>query len=327
MDLAGLGLDEPETPPAEPVPASPPPAFADAAVAAPEMDITDFDTPDEQTAEPEDVAAMRALRLYARSRATGRTIAWDKTEHVYPSEEELLAYRRRLGDLLLDKRFVTVAQLDAALDRQKKTGEPLGEALLALGLVSQDTLVQVLGLQFRLETREIDPYLVPLDAIAALPQELAALHEVFPLEIEPDGALSLAVNQPLSRQTLTELEAAAGRPLRLYLATKSDLSFAIRRGFKRLEQADAASLKPLDRLLHVVADCRLWVPDWDASSYLEGGGGLSFKYLFNRFDYEVERSSLEFLLQYKYGTLFNKINVSGREKRISALFLTTIVKF
>jgi len=78
---------------------------------------------------------------------------------------------------------------------------------------------------------------------------------------------------------------------------------------------------------HVVADCRLWVPDWDASSYLEGGGGLSFKYLFNRFDYEVERSSLEFLLQYKYGTLFNKINVSGREKRISALFLTTIVKF
>jgi len=196
------------------------------------------------------VATMRALRLYARSRATGRTIAWDKTEHVYPSEEELLAYRRRLGDLLLDKRFVTVAQLDAALDRQKKTGEPLGEALLALGLVSQDTLVQVLGLQFRLETREIDPYLVPLDAIAALPQELAALHEVFPLEIEPDGALSLAVNQPLSRQTLTELEAAAGRPLKLYLSTKSDLSFAIRRGFKRLEQADAASLKPLDRLLH-----------------------------------------------------------------------------
>lgn len=194
------------------------------------------------------VATMRALRLYARYLVTGTAISWDKTDHVYPSEEELLAYRRRLGDLLLDKRIVTVAQLDAALDRQKKTGEPLGEALLNLGLVSQDKLIQTLGLQFRLEAREIDPYLVPLDAIAALPQDLAAAHQVFPLEIEPSGALALAVNRPPSRQLLTELETAVGRPIELYLAAKSDLSFAIRHGYKRLDQSEV-TITPLDETL------------------------------------------------------------------------------
>jgi len=85
-----------------------------------------------------------------------------------------------------------------------------------------------------------------------------------------------------------------------------------------------------DRLLitpHLVADFRLWTPDRDESSYIEGGGGLSLKYIFNRFDYEVERSSIEFLLQYKYGTLFNKTKIRDREDRISALFLTTIITF
>jgi adsorption protein B len=35
-------------------------------------------------------ATCRAIRLYARYLRTGKLIAWDKTSHVYPSEEELL---------------------------------------------------------------------------------------------------------------------------------------------------------------------------------------------------------------------------------------------
>jgi len=181
------------------------------------------------------VATLRALRLYLRYLLTGKTIAWDKTDHVYPSEEELVAYRRRLGDLLLDRRFITVAQLDNALERQKQTHMPLGRVLLDLGLISQDKLVQVLGVQFRLELREIDPYQVPLDAIAALPRETAVANEAFPLEIGPNGALAVAVQRPPTPQALMAMEQAAGRSIELYLATQSDLTFAIRRGFDRLE--------------------------------------------------------------------------------------------
>lgn len=36
------------------------------------------------------MATARAIRLYARFLRTGRLIAWDKTTHSYPSEEELL---------------------------------------------------------------------------------------------------------------------------------------------------------------------------------------------------------------------------------------------
>ena len=195
------------------------------------------------------VATMRAFKLYAKYLLTGKVIAWDKTDHLYPSEAELVAYRRRLGDLLLDKRSITIAQLDAALARQKETQQPLGQVLLDLGLATQNQLTQAFGLQFRLETREIDPYRTPLDAIAALPRELAVANTAFPLEIMPNGSLAVAVETPPSPQAMMAMEQAAGRSIELFLATKSDLAYAIRRGFERLPGSAAPEAKSVARVL------------------------------------------------------------------------------
>lgn len=72
-------------------------------------------------------ATMRAFRLYARYLLTGKVIAWDKTDHVYPSEAELVAYRRRLGDLMLDRRFITTRPAGCPpLHARKKPACPLG---------------------------------------------------------------------------------------------------------------------------------------------------------------------------------------------------------
>ncbi len=195
------------------------------------------------------VATLRAFKLYFRYLVTGKVIAWDKTEHVYPSEEELVAYRRRLGDLLLDRRFISIAQLDAALEEQKRTRMPLGQVLLDLGLISQDRLTQALGVQFRLETREIDPYRVSLAAIGAMPRDIAVANQAFPLEILPNGSLAVAVESPPSPQALLAMEQAAGRSIELYLATQSDLAFAIRRGFDRLQTPVATAGKSLGQFL------------------------------------------------------------------------------
>ena len=103
-----------------------------------------------------------------------------------------------------------------------------------------------------------------------------------------------------------------------------------RRSMFYVEGRQGISFNIRDRFLitpHLVADFRLWAPDANQSSYIEGGAGISFKYLFNKAEYEVYRSSLEVLLQYKYGNLFNKTDVTDRENLINALFITTILKF
>lgn len=44
-------------------------------------------------------ATCRAIFLYIRYLRTGKLISWDKTAHLFPSEGELQAFRRKVGDL------------------------------------------------------------------------------------------------------------------------------------------------------------------------------------------------------------------------------------
>ncbi len=53
--------------------------------------------------------------------------------------------RKRIGDILLENGFITEAQLQVALEEQKKTGELLGSILFGLGFISQKALFKVLS--------------------------------------------------------------------------------------------------------------------------------------------------------------------------------------
>ena len=52
-----------------------------------------------------------------------------------------------LGDKLLNEGLITSAQLDKALEEQKKIKEKLGETLIKLGYVSHDDLLPILANQ------------------------------------------------------------------------------------------------------------------------------------------------------------------------------------
>ncbi len=90
-------------------------------------------------------ATYRAIRLYARYLRTGKLIAWDKTQHVYPSEAELGGFRRRLGDLLLEHQLVTINQLQEALARQRSERRLLGAILIDMGALQETQLAHVLN--------------------------------------------------------------------------------------------------------------------------------------------------------------------------------------
>ena len=89
-------------------------------------------------------ATCRAISLYLRYLRTGKLISWDKTAHAFPSEAELQAFRRRLGDLLLERRLITVGQLDEALAQQTLEYRLLGSILIEMGVVREDDLMEAL---------------------------------------------------------------------------------------------------------------------------------------------------------------------------------------
>lgn len=186
-------------------------------------------------------ATIRAIWIYARYKATGKIIPWEKTEHVYPTEEELRGYRQRLGDLLIEKRFITLSQLEKALMIQKEKEELLGKILLDMGFVSENILLQALGQQFGLEIAEIDPYKTPLDLLKKFPRRLAIKYSVFPIGISSKGAIEVGTETLLPREVLSELENQVGKPIVLKLVTHGDISLAIRKGYERLTKKQPRS--------------------------------------------------------------------------------------
>lgn len=93
------------------------------------------------------MATARAIKLYLRFLRTGKFIAWDKTSHTFPSEKDLRGMRRRLGDLLLERRLVTASDLGQALSVQAQKPALLGAILTQMGVVREEDLNQVLQAQ------------------------------------------------------------------------------------------------------------------------------------------------------------------------------------
>lgn len=183
-------------------------------------------------------AALRAIRLYLRHLVTGETIAWDATAHSYPQEEELLAYRRRLGDLLLERQFLTQSQLEEALRIQSRDDRLLGDILLERGWVDEDQLIHALGVQLNVSTAVIDPYETPLEVLERFPRSLAVRYSVYPLGISDRGVVALASSRIPAREEVDALEEQVGERVDIVLSARSDVAFAIRRGYERLDGTD-----------------------------------------------------------------------------------------
>jgi adsorption protein B len=184
-------------------------------------------------------ACWRAMKQYASYLRTGKLIKWDKTDHVYPSEDALVAYRRRLGDLLLERRLVTVEALNQALEQQKIDARPLGSILVERGLVREAEMVQVLGAQLQLAVREVDPYRVPADVLAKVPRDLARQFGFVPVAVRDSGRMEIASSTLLTREQLDEIEARLGHPVDLCLTTSGDVAFAINRVYPPDEEVAA----------------------------------------------------------------------------------------
>ena len=124
-----------------------------------------------------------------------------------------MSRRIRLGESLVEAGLINAAQLDEALARKTTTGERIGEALVALGYITERDLVRTLAkdadIPF-LEASElrIDPGVVPLVTASA-----ARTNNLVPLRA--DGrALVVAMANPFDIGVIRSLERSSGRQIR-----------------------------------------------------------------------------------------------------------------
>ncbi len=128
----------------------------------------------------------------------------------------------RIGDLLQQEGLITQEQLEQALAEQKESGIKLGEAIVKLGFVDENTFLTTfaknLNIPFiNLKQREYDPELINL-----LPEAYARQFQAIVLEKEPMGIL-VGMVDPLDINAVDELSNALNAPLQFALVKPVDL--------------------------------------------------------------------------------------------------------
>ncbi len=131
---------------------------------------------------------------------------------------------RRLGDVLIDRGYLTDDDLARALDSQKQDqrGRLLGEILVELELCTEDQIVECLAREYgvpyaKLEARLFDPAVVDV-----LPRDYIEQNLVLPLFLV-GGVLTIAVSEPSNLFLIDEIRSITGTHVQIVAATPKDI--------------------------------------------------------------------------------------------------------
>lgn len=135
-------------------------------------------------------AVVQAAGRYAFARIRRQPLPWLKTDHSYPSRAALLPHKRKLGEILAGSGYLGASAVKQAL-AMCPPGERLGEYLVRLGSLTEESLYEALSLQQGLSLTHLNPSDVPSGIARALPLSIARGWRVLPFRVA-GGSLFLA---------------------------------------------------------------------------------------------------------------------------------------
>lgn len=130
--------------------------------------------------------------------------------------------RIRIGDLLVEKDMISEAQLQHALQEQKLSGRKLGAALVELGYVEENALLNLLSAQLDIPFVELKQFRFDRDLVQLLPETSARRYRVIILREDPDGLL-LGMTDPTDIFCLDELQRVLKKNLKPAVVRESEL--------------------------------------------------------------------------------------------------------
>ncbi len=144
----------------------------------------------------------------------------------------------RLGEILVGRGQLSQEDLDRALELQRERGDKLGRILVDLGFVAHRDVVLALAEQLELPVARLDgPPLVSPET-EKLPPRFLRQARALPLRMD-EGALVLALADPLDFETLAAVRSATGLRVKAEIAIESELADALDRYYAEEERPEA----------------------------------------------------------------------------------------
>jgi type IV pilus assembly protein PilB len=136
----------------------------------------------------------------------------------------------RLGDLLLERGLITQDQLRIALQEQKAMGKPLGEALLALGFITEEIMRGALATSLGEESISLKGLVADPAALKMVAKPVAKRLSLFPVSFDATGnELLIASADPNNIVAADQINAILGGKVKTVwrLASTTEIQSAI----------------------------------------------------------------------------------------------------
>lgn len=134
---------------------------------------------------------------------------------------------KRLGELLIEKGWLSAWQLQAALEAQRSNKEYLGRILVQKGWLSEERLLEALGEQFGIARVALAERAIDWKLASRFPAALLRGHHCLPIH-EDRQSLTVAIANPLDVWAVSELERLSGHKIKLVLASEQEIQAVIR---------------------------------------------------------------------------------------------------
>ena len=154
--------------------------------------------------------------------------------------------RRKIGELLIERKVITHEELDQALEEQRQKGGYISQHLIALGFATEQDVAVALSNQYDFAYLPLKLYTIPRDVLSLVPLKWARLYSLIPID-KIGNTISVAMADPLNEGVIQMIHQMTNYDVKVLISTFSEIKEAIEHYYadeiRKMRDLNAEDLK------------------------------------------------------------------------------------
>ncbi len=145
--------------------------------------------------------------------------------------------KKRLGEILIEDGILTQENLLEALNQQKKEGGLIGQILIRLGYISEDSLVAAVAAQIKMPYLPLANYSINEDSVRLLPKEFCVKNQLILFDASEKNVF-IAMGDPLNETAVEEIKKKLGLIPQVFISTATEVLSMLDMLFAKTSNSD-----------------------------------------------------------------------------------------